>query len=267
MSTSSPPRSISHRPVGALVAGALIAAVAAGVVVARPDDASLTAGIVLLAAGFAVMAPCSIQMALTMSAVVRARAEREPSQGLRVSAGWFTLGYVTFYLPVALVLGGLARLLGSWAWIAVGLGAVAALVLGLASLGHRSLERIGLGALSRCRGPLWLLRTGRASFHRPFRAGLAFGQYCATCCGPYVLAIAVLAGGSKHFAVGAGLVVAYAFLMAAPFLAPALLSPRVYTDLGNAANQLASRVNRLTGVALVGLSIALVPAVIAGALG
>lgn len=230
-------------------------------------SAPLLAGVVLLVVGFAVMAPCSIQMALVMSAVVRRRAEAEPSQGIRVAAGRFALGYVTFYLPVALVLGGLARLLGSWAWIAVGLGAVVSLVLGLASLGHRVLERLGLGGLSRCRGPLWLLRTGRASFRRPFHAGLAFGRYCATCCGPYVLAVAVLAGGTTRFALGAGLVVAYAVLMALPFLAPALISPRVYADLGAAANRIAPRVDRLTGVALIGVAIALVPAVVAGALG
>lgn len=256
----------SRSAIRALGGGAVIAASAAAVAIARPDDASLIAGIVLLGAGFVVMAPCSIQMALVMSAVVRGRAERASSRGLRVAAGWFALGYVTFYLPVALVLGGLARLLGSWAWIAVGIGAVVSLVLGLASLGHRFLERLGLGALSRCRGPLWLLRTGRASFQRPFRAGLAFGQYCATCCGPYVLAVAVLAGGTKQFGVGAGLVVAYAVLMVLPFVAPAVVSPRIYTDLGNAANRIAPRVNQATGVALIGVAIALVPAVVAGAL-
>lgn len=262
---AAPAQPRSRGAIRGLGGGALVAAPAAALAVARPDDAPLAAGIVLLAAGFAVMAPCSIQMALTMSAVVRRRAER-PASGLRVAAGWFALGYVSFYVPVAVVLGGVARLLGRWAWIAVGLGAVASLVLGLASLGHRVLERLGLGALSRCRGPLWLLRTGRASFQRPFRAGLAFGQYCATCCGPYVLAVAVLAGGTERFGVGAGLVVAYAVLMALPFLAPAVVSPRVHADLGTVADRIAPRVNEVTGVALVGVAIALVPAVVAGAL-
>jgi cytochrome c biogenesis protein CcdA len=266
VTVTAPAGPTSRSAIRGLAVGTLVVALAAAVAVARPADASLTAGIVLLAAGFAVMAPCSIQMALTMSAVVRRRAEREPAPGLRVAAGWFALGYVIFYLPVALVLGGLARLLGPWAWIAVGIGAVVSLILGLASLGHRVLERLGLGALSRCRGPLWLLRTGRASFQRPFRAGLAFGRYCATCCGPYILAIAVLAGGTTHFGVGAGLVVAYAVLMVLPFLAPVVVSPRVYTDVGNAANRLAPRVNQMTGIALIGVAIALVPAVLAGAL-
>lgn len=250
-----------------LAAGALVSVAAAAVALARPDAAPLAAGIVLLVAGFVVMAPCSIQMALTMSAVVRRRAEREPARDLRTVAGRFTAGYVAFYLPVALGLGGLARLLGSWAWIAVGVGAVVSLLLGLASMGHRVLERLGLGALSRCRGPLWLLRTGRASFQRPFRAGLAFGRYCATCCGPYVLGIAVLAGGTRHFGIGAGLVVAYAVLMALPFLAAAIVSPGVYGDLGAAATRIAPRVNRATGIGLIGVAIALVPAVVAGALG
>jgi cytochrome c biogenesis protein CcdA len=266
MSRTAPAEPGSRGAVRWLGGAVLVAVLAGAVVVARPDLAPLTAGVVLLVVGFAVMAPCSIQMALVLSTVVRRRAERVPARGLRVAAGRFALGYVTFYLPVALVLGGLARLLGSWAWVAVGIGAVVSLVLGLASLGHPVLDRLGLGALSRCRGPLWLLRTGRASFQRPFRAGLAFGRYCATCCGPYVLAVAVLAGGTRQFAVGAGLVVAYAVLMALPFLAPAVVSPRVYTDLGAAADRIAPRVNRITGFALVGVAIALVPAVVAGAL-
>jgi cytochrome c biogenesis protein CcdA len=260
------PAGTSRGAVRGIGAAVLVVALAVAVAVARPDDAPLVAGVVLLVAGFTVMAPCSIQMALVMSAVVRRRAEREGTQGLRVAAGRFALGYVTFYLPVALVLGGLARLLGQWAWIAVAVGAVISLVLGLASLGHRVLERLGLGALSRCRGPLWLLRTGRASFQRPFRAGLAFGRYCATCCGPYVLAVAVLAGGTRQFAVGAGLVVTYAVLMALPFLVPVVVSPQAYTDLGAAAGRIAPRVDRLTGVALIGVAIALVPAVVAGVL-
>jgi cytochrome c biogenesis protein CcdA len=260
------PAGTSRGAVRGIGAAVLVVALAVAVAVARPDDAALVAGVVLLVAGFAVMAPCSIQMALVMSAVVRRRAEREATQGLRAAAGRFALGYVTFYLPVALVLGGLAWLLGPWAWIAVAVGAVVSLVLGLASLGHRVLERLGLGALSRCRGPLWLLRTGRASFQRPFRAGLAFGRYCATCCGPYVLAVAVLAGGTRQFAVGAGLVVAYAVLMALPFLVPVVVSPQTYTDLGAAANRIAPRVDRLTGVALIGVAVALVPAVVAGVL-
>jgi cytochrome c biogenesis protein CcdA len=221
----------------------------------------MAAGVVLLVAGFAVMAPCSVQMALTMARVVD-RTRESRGRSVRRSAVAFAAGYVAFYLPTALALGGLARLLGRWAWVAVLLGALVSLALGLAALGA-----VKLGGLSRCRGPLWLLRTGRASFQRPLRAGVAFGQYCATCCGPYVLAVAVIAGGTSSFAIGAGLVLAYALLMALPFLAPAFLAPSTFAELGAAAGRLAPRTERATGLVLVVVSVALVPGVLAAAMG
>lgn len=240
-----------------LVVGVIATLAITAAALARPDLAPVMAGGVLLVVGFAVMAPCSVQMALTMSRVVtRTAATRKV--GIRGSAGLFALGYVGFYIPCALLLGAVAYFLGDLAWIAVALGAVASLLLGLSALGA-----VNLGALSRCRGPLWLLRSGRASFQHPFRAGVAFGQYCATCCGPYVLAIAVLAGGTKNFAVGAGIVLAYSVVMALPFLAPAVLSPDTYAQLGARANRVAPTVERITGFVLVGLSLALVPVVAA----
>jgi cytochrome c biogenesis protein CcdA len=246
---------------GLLIVAIVVTAAATVVAVARPSLAPLAAGSVLLVAGFAVMAPCSMHMALTMARVVE-RTQTSRGVSVRRTASWFALGYVAFYLPIAVVLGGLARLLGDWAWIAVLLGAVMSLVLGLAAL-----RAINLGALSRCRGPLWLLRTGRASFQRPAKAGFAFGQYCATCCGPYVLAVAVIAGGTRSFAVGAGLVAAYAVLMAMPFLAPAFLAPSTYAEMGATAATLAPRLERLTGLVLIGVSIALVPGVVAAVVG
>jgi cytochrome c biogenesis protein CcdA len=248
--------------VGGLLVVALLATAAATVVaVARPSLAPLAAGSILLVAGFAVMAPCSMQMALTMSRIVE-RTQASRGASVRRTASSFALGYIAFYLPIAVVLGGLARLLGEWAWVAVLLGAVMSLVLGLAAL-----RAVNLGALSRCRGPLWLLRTGRASFQRPTKAGFAFGQYCATCCGPYVLAVAVIAGGTRSFAVGAGLVAAYAVLMAVPFLAPAFLAPATYAEMGAAATTLAPRLEKLTGLVLIGVSIALIPGVVAAVVG
>lgn len=226
-------------------------------VVAAPAYGPLVAGAVLLVAGFAVMAPCSVQMALTMSRIVGRTAAGDPRL-VRRTAGRFALGYLGLYLPFALLLGAVALLLGPFAWMAVAVGALAALLLGTAALGL-----LPLGALSRCRGPLWLLRTGRASFQAPLRAGFAFGQYCATCCGPYVLAVAVLAGGSRSFAVAAGLVFGYALLMVLPFLAPAVIAPDAYARIGARAAQLAPLVERATGIMLVGLGIALIPAVLA----
>lgn len=244
-----------------IVVGVLATVVLTAGALARPDLAPVLAGAVLLVVGFAVMAPCSVQMALTMSRVVT-RTQSTRALGIRRSAGLFALGYVGFYIPFALVLGGVARLLGDFAWIAVGLGAVASLLLGLSALGA-----VDLGALSRCRGPLWLLRSGRASFQRPVRAGVAFGQYCATCCGPYVLALAVLAGGTRNFTLGAGIVAGYAVVMAIPFLAPAVLAPDTYAHLGASASRVAPLVERTTGFMLVGLSLALVPVVVAAAVG
>ncbi|MPV48824.1 hypothetical protein GCG21_02120 [Pseudactinotalea sp. HY160] len=254
--TTAPARRNAAAPIVLGVAGSFALG---AVILAFPAYGPLTAGMVLLAIGFAVMAPCSIQMALTMSRMLAGMAPGSRA-GVRRGAGLFAAGYLALYLPFALALGALTLLLDDAAWVAVAAGALVALALGLAALGA-----MPLGALSRCRGPLWLLRSGRASFRRPVRAGFAFGQYCATCCGPYILAVAVLAGGSERFAVGAGLVFAYAILMVLPFLAPAILAPEAYSRLGAKAGRLAPRTERATGIMLVGLSLALVPSVVAAA--
>jgi cytochrome c biogenesis protein CcdA len=167
---------------------------------------------------------------------------------------------VLLYLPVALALGGVAVALGRHAWVLLALAALATLTLGLAALGH------GPTWLKRCRGPLWLLRSGRASFERPFRAGLAFGQYCAACCGPYVYALALLAGGGRSFWLGSAMVLGYAVLMALPFLATAVLAPDTYGQLSRRVGVLAPAVERATGGALVGLGIVLVGTAAVGAL-
>lgn len=227
-----------------------------------PPLAPAAAGVVLMVAGFVVMAPCEAQMAAMLAHIVGRMAEQRGGAvgagAVRGAAVRFAAGYLVFYVPVALVLGGLAVVLGPAAWALVLLGAAGALVLGLAALG-----RVRPRWLARCRGPLYLLRSGRASFGRPFRAGLAFGRYCATCCGPYVYALAVLAGGTGSFGVAAGLVLAYAVLMALPFLGPALLAPATYERLGTEAGRLGPALGRATGLALVGLGIVLVPVGIA----
>jgi cytochrome c biogenesis protein CcdA len=246
---------------GLLAIGLIVTAAATTVAVTNPDLAPLAAGSVLLVGGFAVMAPCSMQFALSMARVVE-RTHADRGLSVRRTASLFALGYVGFYLPVALALGGVARLLGGWAWLAVLAGAAISFLLGLAALGT-----VHLGVLSKCRGPLWLLRTGRASFQRPVHAGVAFGQYCATCCGPYVLAVAVIAGGTHSFTLGAALVAAYAVLMALPFLAPAFVAPSTYAELGAVAGTLAPRVERVTGLVLVGVSVALIPGVVAAVVG
>jgi cytochrome c biogenesis protein CcdA len=106
---------------------------------------------------------------------------------------------------------------------------------------------------------LYLIRSGRASFQKPFKAGMAFGQYCATCCGPYLYALVVLAGATGSFALGAGLVMLYAATMVVPFLLPVLLAPGSYAAVMDLAQSHGPRLERTTGLVLVGMGLVLVP--------
>jgi cytochrome c-type biogenesis protein len=161
---------------------------------------------------------------------------------------------------VAVVLGVAAWTLGRYAWVLAIVGGLMAMLLGLAALG--TLRR---GWLARCRGPLYLIRSGRASFQKPFKAGVAFGQYCATCCGPYLYALVVLAGATGSFALGAGLVMLYAATMVVPFLLPILLVPRTYAAVMDLAQVHGTRLERATGLVLVGMGILLMPVAILAA--
>jgi cytochrome c biogenesis protein CcdA len=247
----------------AMAATAVTAAAAVIAIGVAPRLAALVGGGVLLVAGFAVMAPCQLQMAMTISAVLgrqrRGAPAREPAPVAgRTSA--FALGYLAFYAPIAILLGVVARLLGSLAWVAIIVGAAGSLVLGLAAL--------GLGRprwLARCRGPLWLLASGRASLRRPLRAGAAYGRYCASCCGPYAYAVVVLAGGTRSVWLGAGLTAGYAVSMVLPTLLVAAIAPATSGRLAERAASVSPTVERLTGLMLVGLAIVLVPAALAGA--
>jgi cytochrome c biogenesis protein CcdA len=133
-------------------------------------------------------------------------------------------------------------------------GGVLALLLGLAALGDA-----GPAWLRRCRGPLYLLRSGRASFRRPLRAGVAFGQYCSTCCGPYAFALAVFAGAGRHAWLGAAIVGGYAVLMALPFLVPALLAPQRLASLSRYLATVRPALDRSAGLSLVALGALVVP--------
>jgi cytochrome c-type biogenesis protein len=223
-----------------------------------PQWTSVIAGAMLLAAGFVVMAPCQLQMSATLTVVIRNLAARKASVAgagtVRRSAGLFAAGYALFYLPVALALGGAAWLLGQYAWVLMIFGGLLAILLGLSALGV--LKR---SWLSRCRGPLYLIRSGRASFQKPFKAGIAFGQYCASCCGPYLYALVVLAGATGSFWLGVGLVMLYAITMVIPFLLPALLAPESYSALSTRITDLTPGLNRATGLMLIGIGILLIP--------
>ena len=202
-------------------------------------------------------------MAMTISAVLK-HLHREESGGeaspVARRTSEFAIGYLAFYAPIALLLGAVAGVLGSLAWVAIVVGAAGSLVLGLAAL--------GLGRprwLARCRGPLWLLASGRASFRRPVRAGVAYGRYCASCCGPYAYALVVLAGGTRSVWLGIGLTGAYAVSMVAPILLVAAIAPATSQRLAERAASVSPTVERLTGLMLVGLGIVLMPAALAGA--
>lgn len=243
--------------VGALAVVILLA----GVAVASGSSrwTAVFAGGLLLAAGFVVMAPCQLQMSGSLTVVLRNLAERKMVKSgvgsVRRSALLFAAGYVLFYLPVAVLLGGVAWLLGSYAWVLTLAGGMLAIVLGLAALGMLR----GNSWLSRCRGPLYLIRSGRASFQEPFRAGFAFGQYCASCCGPYLYALVVLAGATGSFALGMGLVMLYAATMVVPFLLPALLAPESYSALSKRISGISPQLDRATGLMLVGVGLLLLP--------
>jgi cytochrome c biogenesis protein CcdA len=246
-----------------IAAAATTAAAAVIAIGVAPRLAALVGGGVLLVAGFAVMAPCQLQMALTISAVLK-RLQREETAGEEAAVAGptsqFAVGYLAFYAPIAILLGVIASLLGALAWVAIIAGAAGSVVLGLAAL--------GLGRprwLSRCRGPLWLLASGRASFQRPLRAGVAYGRYCASCCGPYAYALVVLAGGTRSVWLGAGLTAGYALSMVAPSLLVAAIAPATSQRLAERAASVSPTIERLTGLMLVGLGIVLVPAAIAGA--
>src|SRR6266567_1662172 len=222
-----------------------------------PQWTTALAGGLLLAAGFIVMAPCELQMAASLSLEVKhlaARRAQTASAGLvRGTALRFALGYLVFYLPIAISLGVIAGLLGRYAWVLTIAGAAMALLLGLSALGL-----VRYSWLAKCHGPLWLIRSGRASFQHPFRAGIAFGQYCATCCGPYVYALIVLAGATGTMWLGSGLVMLYAITMVIPFLLPALLTPAVYTVISKRLQELTPQIGQATGYMLIGLGILLI---------
>ena len=252
---------------GAAFAGALLVLLllAAVTVSSRsPQWTAVFAGGLLLAAGFVVMAPCQLQMSGALTVVLRnlaaKKAEASGAGTVRRSAALFALGYLLFYLPIAGALGGAAWILGRYSWVLMVAGGLLAIVLGLAALGL-----LGRWWLSRCRGPLYLLRTGRASFQKPFRAGIAFGQYCASCCGPYLYALVVLAGATGSFALGVGLVMLYAATMVVPFLLPALLAPESYSALSKRLSDLLPRLDEATGLVLVGMGLLLLPVAVLAA--
>src|SRR5438876_815580 len=130
-----------HTKIFAAAGAGLVLLLVATIAVASrsPQWTTVLAGGLLLAAGFIVMAPCQLQMAASLTLVVKnlaARRAQTASVGLvRGTALRFALGYLVFYLPIATGLGMVAWLLGRYAWVLTMAGGAMALLLGLSALG------------------------------------------------------------------------------------------------------------------------------------
>jgi cytochrome c biogenesis protein CcdA len=244
---------LAHRPRAvAVTVGTLAAAMTGSVALIATAWTPAMGGAALLAAGFAVMAPCELQMASVFATIVQGPPVSDGH--VRGAALRFSAGYLLYYVPVAIVLGVVAHLAGRDAWALGAAGGALALALGLATLGSA-----GPAWLRRCRGPLHLVRGGRASLRRPMGAGIAFGQYCSTCCGPYAFALAVFAGAGAHPWVGSAIVGAYAVLMALPFVVPTLLVPARSAGLADHLGTVRPALESSVGLSLVAIGALLVP--------
>src|SRR3712207_9438627 len=116
------------------------------------------------------MGPCQLQMSATLTVVLRNLAAKKTKDSgaatVRRSAGLFALGYVLFYLPVAVILGGTAWALGRYAWVLAVVGGLLAIVLGLAALGV--LRR---GGVAGGRGGAYPLPGGGGAVPKPVHRG------------------------------------------------------------------------------------------------
>ncbi len=171
--------------------------------------------VALAPAALIAMAPCLLQLtAALVAAVAGVTATADPG-GLRRAGLALASGFLTVYGAAALAVGLAGELLAPWAFLLRAAGGALLALLGLAVL--RVLPR---RAAPGCKGPRWLILTGRASLRRPFGAGAALAVYCLGCCGPYMAGIGLLGAGASSSMVGAGLVLGFAGLMAALLLLP-----------------------------------------------
>lgn len=212
-------------------------------------------GAALIPAGLAAMAPCLLQMSIVLvTAVAGTAAPARHSAGqlpLRAAGLRFAAGFLGTYAVATLLLGIAGQGLASYAVILRALGGALILLLGLAVL-----RVLPSGALGSCRGPRWLIITGKASLRRPFGAGVAFAIYCVGCCGPYLAGLALLGVGAGAGWHGMALVGGFALLIGALLLLPifALAASR---RLGQALQRHAGAVMRSAGTLLVVVGVAL----------
>jgi cytochrome c-type biogenesis protein len=175
----------------------------------------------LFPAALAVMALCLLQMSIVLvTAVAGVAAGVADRPALWREGLVFAAGFLAAYTTAAAALGLAGQALASYAFVLKALGGALVLLLGLAVL-----RVLPGGVLSGCRGPRWLIMTGKASLRRPLSAGVAFAVYCAGCCGPYLSGLALLGAGTGTAWQGAALIFGFALLMGALLLLPIFALP------------------------------------------
>jgi cytochrome c biogenesis protein CcdA len=172
-------------------------------------------GAVLAPAALAVMAPCLLQLAAVLVSATAGVAASAAPRGLWRAGLAFAAGFLGVYVGAAALLALAGQALAPWAFALRALGGALLALLGLAVL--RVLPR---GAVPACRGPRWLILTGRASLRRPAGAGVAFAVYCLGCCGPYLAGVGLLGASAGSAAATAGVVLGFALAMALLLLLP-----------------------------------------------
>jgi cytochrome c-type biogenesis protein len=193
----------------------------------------------LIPAALAVMAPCLLQMSIVLvmavAGVTASGAAAGDRSALRRPGLMFAAGFLGIYAVAAITIGLAGQALAGYAIVLKALGGALVLLLGLAVL-----RVLPGGALSGCRGPRWLIMTGKASLRRPFSAGTVFAIYCAGCCGPYLSGLALLGAGTGSSGQGAALLGVFALLMGLLLLLPIFALP--------ASKRLSMAIHRRAGV-------------------
>lgn len=211
-----------------------------------------------LVGAFTVMLPCLLQMSIVLTSVVTGLAPRilsaatlSPWGRTLGPVGAFLGGYAAVYTVAGAAIGMAGQLfLAYLPWLRVSSGVVL-LVLGISLVG---LLPFRLG--SSCRGPFsFLFRTpiGRG----PAAMGASFAVYCAGCCGPYLYALALLAGAIGSPGKSAAVVLLFALGTVLPILLPAL-SFRGAAALSRRAARWIPHLSWASGIALMVLGALLV---------
>ncbi len=218
-----------------------------------------TGGGVALAAlpvtGLIAMLPCLLQMSVVLTAVAgtapQPGADPRRGPGALSGAARVLLGYLAVYTAVGLVLGSVGRLFLAELPLWRALAGLLLVLLGLAAA-----DLLPVRLVRRCRGPIGFLLQGPHP-GRPLAMGAAFAVYCAGCCGPYLYALAAVAGSTgspwRSAALAAAFATGTALLLALPTLAlPAARA--LVRRLGQGLPDLA----RVCGLVLAGIGVLLI---------